>query len=851
MKKLYTFLVIALIGFVGNGQIITFTSLNFKNKVLAANTTNQIAKDLSGNFFKVDSNNDGQVQVSEAQQVSYLNISNSTIFYMEGLQHFTNLVTLYCQSNSSNTNVLDVSMMPNLEYLTCNNSNLSTLNINGLTHLKELLCFSNGLTSLNVSAATNLQLLRCYGTAITTLNLTGLSNLLEVYCNNSANLASINFTGCTSLTKIKADYCGLTNGLNFNGLNNLANLELSQNPFTVLNASNLPSLTFLQAAAGQLVSLDVSNCSALVDLWCNNNQLTSLNMQNCTSLDDVNMRFNQLTSVDLSSCINMSTLDCRNNLLTTIDASNCSSLMSLYCFNNNLVTMFLKNGVYTTLGVTGNPNLSYICCDDDASLGATPGYGEIYTLEMHLAEWGIPNCVVNPYCSFTIGGPHYVVNGSTVFDVNGDGCGTGDVIIPSQRYNIANGSYTGSVTANGSGNCTMYSPAGNFSITPTFEIPAYFTASPPNVIIPFPATASPNNQNFCVTANGNHNDLEVLIVPIIPARPGFNATYEIIYRNKGTTVQNGTVTLSYDDTVSNLIAAQPATASQSSNLLNWNFSSLIPFETRRIRVTLHINTPTDIPSVAAGDILTYTATIAGATDETPADNTFTFNMIVVGSFDPNDKTCLQGTLVEPTTAGQYVDYVIRFENTGTANAENIVVKDMIDTTKFTVSSLVPLGGSAPFETKVTGTNQIEFIFENINLPFDEANNDGYVVFKIKTKPTLIAGNTFSNSASIYFDYNAPIVTAAYTTTLQSLGIADFDFDHAFILSPVPAKDTLHITTKQDITLSSVNIYNTLGQLIQVNTNPAETIDVSELETGSYFIRILSDKGSATGKFIKE
>lgn len=43
----------------------------------------------------------------------------------------------------------------------------------------------------------------------------------------------------------------------------------------------------------------------------------------------------------------------------------------------------------------------------------------------------------------------------------------------------------------------------------------------------------------------------------------------------------------------------------------------------------------------------------------------------------------------------------------------------------------------------------------------------------------------------------------------------------------------------------------LGQLVQVNTNPNETIDVSALKTGTYFIRFVSDKGTASAKFIKE
>ena len=259
----------------------------------------------------------------------------------------------------------------------------------------------------------------------------------------------------------------------------------------------------------------------------------------------------------------------------------------------------------------------------------------------------------------------------------------------------------------------------------------------------------------------------------------------------------------------------------------------------------------ETPAVNSGDVLPYTATVVGATDETPADNVATLNQTVINSLDPNDKTCLEGTTVSPNMVGNYVHYVIRFENNGTANAENIVVKDVIDATKFDVSSLIPLSGSASYTTRITNTNQVEFVFQNINLPFAAGTNTGYVAFKIKTKPTLVLGDTFSNSANIYFDYNFPIVTNTTTTTIATLGNQDFEFGSVFALSQVPAKNSLTITSKKDVIITSLSIYNTLGQVVQVNTNPNETIDVSGLQRGSYFIRITSDKGSATSKFIKE
>ena len=340
-------------------------------------------------------------------------------------------------------------------------------------------------------------------------------------------------------------------------------------------------------------------------------------------------------------------------------------------------------------------------------------------------------------------------------------------------------------------------------------------------------------------------------MPIGTARPGFDANYKVIYKNKGTQAQSGSVNLTFNDNVLDLVSSNPIANSQAINSLTWNFSNLQPFQTREITITLNVNSPTETPAVNGGDILNYTATVTGVADETPNDNSSTLNQTVVNSFDPNDKTCVEGTSITPSMVGKYVHYVIRFENTGTANAQNIVVKDMIDTAKYDVSSLVPLSGSASYVTRITNTNQVEFIFQNINLPFDDANNDGYVAFKIKTKSTLVVGDTFSNSANIYFDYNFPIVTNIYTTTVATLGNQDFDFASVFTLSPVPAKSSLTITTNQNVVMSSVSIYNTLGQLVQVNTNPNETIDVSGLQSGSYYIKIISDKGSTTGKFLKE
>jgi hypothetical protein len=302
-----------------------------------------------------------------------------------------------------------------------------------------------------------------------------------------------------------------------------------------------------------------------------------------------------------------------------------------------------------------------------------------------------------------------------------------------------------------------------------------------------------------------------------------------------------------------LVFASPISIQTNGNL-SWIFSNLKPFETREITFRLNLNSPVEIPALNNGDILKFVAKIASQnTDETPIDNTFTLNQTVVGSYDPNDKTCLEGDIITPDLIGEYVHYMIRFENTGTYYAENIVVKDIIDLNKLDISTLIPTSSSHSFVTKISEGNKVEFIFENINLPFDDANNDGYIAFKIKTKSTLKVGDTFTNDANIYFDYNFPILTNKATSTFSAaLSTKDFDFLKYFILYPNPSHQNLNISKNENIEIKTFEIYDVLGQLVIVvpNANSVSSIDISKLRAGSYFIKVKSDKGDSSMKFIK-
>ncbi len=823
MKKLYFILFAFLVIGSVKAQIINFSDYNFKSYLMQSSATATIAKDLSGVWFKIDSNNDGEIDVNEALQVSFLTITGSNINSISQITFFTNLNYLRCES----TNVinLDLTGLSNLHQLLCSNNNITNLNLSGLINLEYLECNNNHLSTLDLNDNSNISYLSCISNDLNSLDIVNLMNLQQLYCSNN-HFSSLNLLGHSTLYILDCSN-NLLNNLDLTGLH-LSQFNCANNQLSTLNLAGLNFNNF-NCSYNHFNTLDLSNMNHLSYLYCSNNQITQLN---------------------LNGCVNLQYLNCSNNLITTLNFNDLTPQLGCYegcpaslnISNNNLQSLFIKSGRDDiNINFSGNPNLQYVCTNNS----------QIPTFQNLIAQYGYVNCFVNSYCSFTPGGVFYTIQGNNRYDENNDGCNSLDINYPNLQLAITNGTNSGSIWANNTGNYSIPVQSGAHTITPTLENPTYFNISPTSITINFPAVASPYNQDFCITANGIHNDLEVTLLPIGNARPGFDVQYQIVFKNKGTNTQNGSINLMFNDAVIDYVSATPSADNQILNNLIWNFSNLAPLETRVILINLSLNSPTEFPPLNSGDILNYTASIYGLSDENSTDNVSILNQYVLNAFDPNYKTCTEGTTLAPSEVGKYVHYIIGFENDGTANAENIVVKDMIDTSKYDITTLVPIKGSAPFTTRIINTNQVEFIFQNINLPFASGSNQGYVAFKIKTKPTLVLGNNFSNTANIYFDYNAPIVTNTATTTIAALANPEFVFSDYFTLTPIPTKGVLNINTKQDIVISSISIYNTLGQVVLVTSNPSNSIDVSSLTAGSYFVKVITDKGSSSGKFLKE
>ncbi|WP_146185097.1 DUF7619 domain-containing protein [Flavobacterium pallidum] len=809
MKKNY---LLSLFAFtMSQAQVINFPDANFAARLSQSSLSNSIAKDINDNPMVIDADNDGQITVAESQLVYHMNISAQEagilkVADLSGIEYFTNLRSLDCSYNELTS--LDLNTLGQLISLNCNNNNVATLNVSGISSLDYLSCQFNLLTSLNLAGNTALKQLICAKNNLVTLDLSELPLLEYIDCRYNVSITDLNIAG----------------------LSNISYLDCSGNHITSLD---------FQASA-----------SALKELICHHNDLNIIEIGTCDQLVRLDCSFNPIWSLEFyNQGPNLiSNLNCSSTLITSIDISNLPNVHYLtgLSFQNCLDLEYanVKNGSPSGAEFGNNPSLIYICADEEE----IPFIENLYSQYPELVQ-------INSYCSFTPGGTYYRITGTNVFDSEANGCDASDVAIPGMKFSRSSPGGSGFVIADQNGLFDIPVSQGVHQIAPILEHPEFFTVSPTSVSVDFPAQSSPVNQQFCITPNGTHNDLEVTIMPVNAARPGFDAAYHLLFRNTGNTTLQAQMSLQFNDPVMDFVQSVPMPSNQSDGVLVWDNLPIAPFETRTVLLTMNLNSPMEIPALNDGDLLHFSASLTYAgTDETPVNNTDEFTQTVVNSYDPNDKTCLEGESITPQQAGDYLHYLIRFENTGTFPAENVVVKDIIDTTKFDISSLVPINSNYEFVTRITDTNKVEFIFENINLPFDDATNDGYILFKIKTKSDIALGSTLSNTASIYFDYNFPIVTnTAMTTVAFPLDATDINNSNGFKLYPNPAKNIINISSTTNAIVNAVSVYNMLGQeVMKVLPSVGDhSIDVSHLQTGSYIIKVVSEGTNWTSQFIKD
>lgn len=433
----------------------------------------------------------------------------------------------------------------------------------------------------------------------------------------------------------------------------------------------------------------------------------------------------------------------------------------------------------------------------------------------------------------------------------------GEVNFPKGKFKyVVNNDGVNNVIISPVGLCRIYDTGFSNSYDLSYEIDTEFLSNYSFANISFNDITITGNgiqyYNFPITITNNYNDLSVTIVPSGNPRPGFHYGNKIAYTNNGTqTIASGTVTFT-KGTGATISSVSESGIVSTANGFTFDFTNLLPFETRYITVDLLTAT---IPTVTLGQLITNSASTTMVTNDVlPLNNSYVLNQSVIGSYDPNHKSEGYGDKIVYAnfSANDYLTYTIEFENTGTSYASFINVTDVLDA-KLDENSIRMVDASHVYTLKRVGSN-LTWNFANINLPPSVSGTEigkGYVTFKIKPKAGYAVGDIIPNSANIYFDYNPAIVTNTCTTEFVSfLNNESYAFN-GLNYYPNPVKNSLTISNSSELT--QVEITSVLGQTMMTkNLNELQTeIDLSNLENGVYFVKVKSDGAEKNFSIVKE
>ncbi len=236
---------------------------------------------------------------------------------------------------------------------------------------------------------------------------------------------------------------------------------------------------------------------------------------------------------------------------------------------------------------------------------------------------------------------------------------------------------------------------------------------------------------------------------------------------------------------------------------------------------------------------------------------------VTGSYDPNDKQAFP-TGYGPEhyiERGQDIEYLIRFQNTGTDTAFKVVIKDVIQA-DLDLLSINPGVSSHPYVFEVEN-DTVAFIFNDIYL-VDSTTNEpashGFVKFKISQQPDLPLGTVIENTAGIYFDFNPPIFT---NTTFHTIGekfvevnliddIAEQYQIQSVRAFPNPFSESIHFELKGLNQTVELRVFDLLGHELSKQYFHSSTFSFhrGNLNEGMYIYEIsIEGKPLAIGKMM--
>jgi len=378
----------------------------------------------------------------------------------------------------------------------------------------------------------------------------------------------------------------------------------------------------------------------------------------------------------------------------------------------------------------------------------------------------------------------------------------------------------------------------------------YYTKTPQSHTALFSAPYQTDSLNdFALYTPSSIQDLRITVTPDNSFIPGHFTRMRVTYTNLGTDTMTGTVNLIYDSSYYYDASSVPPDI-DTANTLIWNFSALPPLASVNMDVDFLIE-----PWVQMNAIISACAWIFPmAGDSVPEDNTDSISELVTAPFDPNCKTVIPTGYISTSQigGGLYLDYIIYFQNTGTAPAVNVFITDNLDP-NFDIPSFEVLSASHPYTWSIAGAGSVVFRFDNINLP-DSGSNEllshGFVRYRIKPEGNLVMGDKMINTAYIYFDNNPAVLTNTTSTTVLNLTMipegATGGVD--MLVYPNPTVDLLNFEMNLlDKDFVTIQLYNPLGDAVEeiennyISGNYKKQVSLNSFAPGLYFVKVSTSR----------
>jgi uncharacterized repeat protein (TIGR01451 family) len=194
-------------------------------------------------------------------------------------------------------------------------------------------------------------------------------------------------------------------------------------------------------------------------------------------------------------------------------------------------------------------------------------------------------------------------------------------------------------------------------------------------------------------------------------------------------------------------------------------------------------------------------------------------------------------------------YTIRFQNTGTAPAQNIYIQDSLSS-NLDWSTFELLSSSHPMFVNHLGNGILRFEFDNIWLVDSSVSQElsqGYLTYRITENGNCSVGSEIENTAYIYFDWNDPIITnTTYNINIETWGLNEL-INNTLDIYPNPSSGILNFKSNEPI--NELEVFDLYGKsLIRLNSISHEAqIDMNQFATGNYIIQAKFATGTVKRK----